>query len=132
MDDYLAIKVVMMPRDLNPANTIFGGVLLSYIDQAAAIGARHEVGKLGAKVPLLVTVAMEKIEFKQPVLVGDIVSFRTRLLRIGRTSISIHVDVEAERGPERISVTHGDVVYVAVNKGVDGKLTPVPIRGATV
>ena len=125
---YLAIKVVMMPRDLNPANTIFGGVLLSYIDQAAAIGARHEINQLHGKAPLLVTVAMDKIEFKKPVLVGDVVSFRTRLLKLGRTSITIHVDVEAERGGERIEVTQGEVVYVAVEKGPDGKLTPVEIQ----
>lgn len=125
---YLAIKVVMMPRDLNPANTIFGGVLLSYIDQAAAIGARHEISQMGGAAPLLVTVAMDKIEFKKPVLVGDVVSFRTRLLKLGRTSITIHVDVEAERGGERIEVTQGEVVYVAVEKGPDGKLTPVEIQ----
>src|SRR6185436_15406014 len=93
---YLAIKVVMMPRDLNPANTIFGGVLLSYIDQAAAIGARHEISLFRPDVPLLVTVAMDKIEFKMPVLVGDVVSFRTRLLKIGTTSITIRVEVQAE------------------------------------
>lgn len=128
MDRYLAIKVVMMPRDLNPASTIFGGVLLSYIDQAAAIGARHEITKLGGQAPLLVTVAMNKIEFKKPVLVGDVVSFRTRLVRLGSTSITVQVDVEAERQGQTIEVTHGEVVYVAVNKEADGRLTPVPIQ----
>lgn len=127
-EPYLAIKVVMMPRDLNPANTIFGGVLLSYIDQAAAIGARHEISQMGGHCPLLVTVAMDKIEFKKPVLVGDVVSFRTRLLRLGTTSITIHVNVEAERGGESIDVTQGDVVYVAVEKQPTGKLQPVPIK----
>lgn len=125
---YLAIKVVMMPRDLNPANTIFGGVLLSYIDQAAAIGARHEINQLHGKAPLLVTVAMDKIEFKKPVLVGDVVSFRTRRVKLGRTSITIHVDVEAERGGEKLSVTEAEVVYVAVAKQPDGRLLPTPIQ----
>jgi acyl-CoA thioesterase YciA len=129
-EPYLAIKVVMMPRDLNPANTIFGGVLLSYIDQAAAIGARHEISRLAGECPMLVTVAMNKIEFKKPVLVGDVVSFRTRLVRLGTTSITVHVEVEAERGGQHIDVTQGEVVYVAVAKQPDGKLSPIPIPRA--
>src|SRR5579871_4219040 len=96
-DSYLAIQVVMMPRDTNPHGTIFGGVILSYIDQAGAIGARHEIVKAGGPLPLLVTVAMNRVEFKQPVLVGDVVRFMTRLVRMGRTSITVQVTVQAER-----------------------------------
>ena len=130
-DRYLAIKVIMMPRDTNPAGTIFGGVLLSYIDQAAAIGARWALAQRGvAQAPLIVTVAMDKIEFKEPVLVGDVVSFFASCQRVGRTSITIHIAVEAERGGETIAVTHADVVYVAVAKQADGKLTPVAIGAA--
>src|SRR6516165_12378401 len=96
-DPYLAIQVVMMPRDTNPHGTIFGGVILSYLDQAGAIGARHQVAQAGGPVPMLVTVAMNRVEFKRPVLIGDVVSFRTRLVRIGRTSITMQVSVDAER-----------------------------------
>src|ERR671931_2965671 len=96
-EPYLAIQVVMMPRDTNPAGTIFGGVILSYIDQAGAIGARREVVRAGGPLPVLVTVAINRVEFKQPVLVGDVVRFLTRLVRIGRTSVTVHVSVEAER-----------------------------------
>jgi acyl-CoA thioesterase YciA len=128
-DRYLAIKVVMMPRDLNPAQTIFGGVLLSYIDQAAAIGARHEINRLHGRAELLVTVAMDKIEFHKPVLVGDVVSFRTALRRLVRTSITIHVAVEAERAGQVLDVTEAEVTMVSVTRQSDGSLKPMPIRG---
>src|SRR5205807_5493455 len=104
-DPYLAIQVVMMPRDTNPYGTIFGGVILSYIDQAAAIGARREVIRAGGPPPFLVTVALNRVEFHRPVLVGDVVRFLTRLVRVGRTSITIHVNVEVERGTEVLQVT---------------------------
>src|SRR5437660_10714162 len=97
-DRYLAIQVIMMPRDTNPLGSIFGGVILSYIDTAGAIGARHEVGKACGELPFLVTVAMNRVEFKRPVLVGDVVSFWTKLVKIGRTSVTMNVAVEAERG----------------------------------
>src|SRR5437660_11812216 len=95
-EPYLALQVLMMPRDTNgrtlpgstpaaPHLSIFGGVILSYIDQAGAIGARHEVVKAGGSKPMLVTVALNRVEFKQPVLVGDVVRFLTRLVKIGRT-----------------------------------------------
>lgn len=114
-DDYLAIKVVMMPRDTNPHGTIFGGVLLSYIDQAGALGAIHEVVQAGGAIPKIVTVAINKVEFKQPVLVGDVVRFLTRLVRMGRTSITVHVSVEAERGDDVLNVTEAELVYVGVD-----------------
>src|SRR5215831_314519 len=93
-DPYVAIQVVMMPRDTNPHGTIFGGVILSYIDQAGAVGAVREVVRAGGKTPNLVTVAINRVEFHKPVLVGDIVRFVTRLVRLGKTSITIHVSVE--------------------------------------
>src|SRR5437660_10273840 len=83
-EPYLAIQVVMMPRDTNPLGSIFGGVILSYIDQAGAIGARREVHLAGGGLPFIVTVALNKVEFHKPVLVGDVVRFLTRLVRIGR------------------------------------------------
>ena len=93
-DRFLAIKVRMMPRDTNPHGTIFGGVLLSHIDQAGAVGAEHEIRSQGWPEHPLVTVGMNSVEFHQPVYVGDVVSFWTKLVRVGRTSITMHVAVE--------------------------------------
>lgn len=101
----------MMPYDTNAHGTIFGGVILSYIDQAGAIDARRQ----GAK--LMVTVSMDKVVFHEPVFVGDLVSFWTETLRIGNTSITIKVKVEAIRGSDpdkRVLVTEAQVVYVNV------------------
>jgi acyl-CoA thioesterase YciA len=114
-EPYLAIQVVMMPRDTSPNGTIFGGVILSYIDQAGAIAARREVIRAGGSPPVLVTVAFNRVEFKKPVLVGDVVRFLVRLIRIGRTSITVHVNVEAERGQEVLQVTEAEVVYVGID-----------------
>src|SRR5262245_28734281 len=114
-DPYLAIQVVMMPRDTNPLGSIFGGVILSYIDQAGAIGARREVVKAGGAMPHLVTVAINRVEFKQPVLVGDVVRFLTRLVRLGRTSVTVSVTVEAERGDQVLQVTEAELVYVGID-----------------
>src|SRR5437016_9027512 len=97
-EPYLAIQVVMMPRDTNPHGTIFGGVILSYLDQAGAIGARREILRAGGPPPMLVTVAMNRVEFTEPVLVGDVVRFLVRILRLGNTSITGQVNVEVERG----------------------------------
>ena len=109
-DRYIALQMLMMPRDANPIataldgrpgySTIFGGVLLSYIDQAGGIGAVREVVKAGGPLPQLLTVAINRVEFKKPVMVGDVVRFTTRLVRIGRTSMTLNVQVEAERGLE--------------------------------
>ncbi len=121
---YLAIQVVMMPRDTNPMGSIFGGVILSYLDQAGAIGARREVAMAGGGQAFLVTVAMNKVEFKQPVLVGDVVRFLTRPVRLGRTSITMDIVVEAERGPDVLQVTEAEVVYVRIDPK---DLRPVPL-----
>jgi acyl-CoA thioesterase YciA len=129
-DFYLAIQAVMMPRDTNPFGTIFGGVILSYIDQAGAIGARREVVRLGGPMPLVVTVAMNKVEFKKPVLVGDVVRFLTRPIRVGRTSITMQVRVEAERGLEVHHVTEAEVVYVGIDGTLPGR-RPKPLLEAT-
>jgi acyl-CoA thioesterase YciA len=117
-----AIRVLLLPKDTNVYGTIFGGVILSNIDLASAIEAR----KAGAH--RYVTRAMHEVEFHEPVFLGDIVSFFTETLRIGRTSITVRVMVEAERwdaaGGETIKVTEAEVVLVAVND--QGR--PVPIR----
>jgi acyl-CoA thioesterase YciA len=75
---------------------------------------------------VIVTVAMNRVEFKKPVLVGDVVRFLTRLVRIGRTSITMHVCVEAERGQEVLQVTEAEVVYVGIDPNTpERKSTPL-------
>jgi acyl-CoA thioesterase YciA len=126
-EPYTAIQVVMMPRDTNPHGTIFGGVILSYIDMAGAIAARREVLlRNGNSAAALVTVAINRVEFKQPVLVGDVVKFQTTVTRWGRTSITMHVNVIVERGPEAIPVTEAEVVYVAIDPTTADR-RPVPL-----
>ena len=108
-----AIKVLMMPRDTNVHGTIFGGVLLSYIDQAGAVHAR----RLG--MDCVVTVAMDAVEFKLPVFVGDTVSFYGETKRTGRTSITVLVDVWASRftgARERVHVTTAEITFVHVDE----------------
>jgi acyl-CoA thioesterase YciA len=116
-----AIRVVLMPKDTNAHGTIFGGVILSYIDIAAAIEVRkHTLKKI-------VTKAMHEAVFVAPVFVGDLVSFYTDLVRIGRTSITVKVIVEADRvsNPrDRVRVTQAEVIYVAI----DDNRRPIPIR----
>jgi acyl-CoA thioesterase YciA len=118
-----AIRVIMMPKDTNARGTIFGGVILSYIDQAAAIEAHKQSSKN------FVTKAMNAVEFVAPVHLGDVVSFYTRILRLGTTSVTVKVDVEAERSQETlgkhfVKVTEAEVVCVAV----DASGRPVPFR----
>jgi acyl-CoA thioesterase YciA len=126
-----AIRVLLLPKDTNAYGTIFGGVILSHIDLASAIEARR------AGPHRYVTKAMREVEFHQPVFVGDIVSFFTETVRIGRTSVTVRVLVEVERWSapsaaargadtpaERIKVTEAEVVFVAV----DAEGRPVPIR----
>ncbi len=126
---YLAVKVVMMPRDTNPHGTIFGGVILSYIDQAGAVGAQHEIRLAGWPDQPIVSVAMNSVEFHRPVFVGDILSFWTKVIRVGRTSITMHVVVEADRQGRAVQLTQAEVTYVAVDLKGEGR-RPVPIRGS--
>ena len=109
-----AIRVTMMPRDTNHHGTIFGGIVLSYIDVAGGVEARRHTGH-----DLFVTVAMKEVIFHEPVFVGDLVSFYAETLRVGNTSITIRVVVEAERFGSRdqiVRVTEAEVVFVAINK----------------
>jgi acyl-CoA thioesterase YciA len=108
-----SIRVIMMPKDTNAHGTIFGGVILSYIDQAAAVEARRH----GAA--RIVTVAMHEVVFHEPVNVGDLVSFYTRLLRVGRTSITVAVEVFSQReggDQNRVKVTEAEVTFVNVDE----------------
>lgn len=109
-----------MPRDTNPMGTIFGGLILSYIDQAGVVEAHRHTNKK------LVTVAMHEVKFLAPVFVGDLVSFYGEKLRIGNTSITVRVTVDAQRGApphETVRVTQAEVVYVAVQS--PGHSTPI-------
>jgi acyl-CoA thioesterase YciA len=118
-----AIKVLLLPKDTNAYGTIFGGVILSNIDLASAVEARKSAAHR------YVTKAMREVEFHAPVFLGDIVNFFTETTRIGRTSITVKVSVEAERWGagegERVQVTEAEVVLVAV----DHHGHPTPIRG---
>ena len=115
-----SIRVIMMPKDTNAHGTIFGGVILSYIDQAGAVEAKRH----GAS--FIVTVAMREVVFHEPVYVGDLVSFYTRVVNIGTTSITIGVEVWAQRdegGRERVKVTAAEVTFV----NLDENRRPKPI-----
>ena len=108
-----AIRITLLPRDTNSQGTVFGGIILSYIDMAGAIEAHRRTG-----MERFVTVAMREVIFHKPVFVGDLVSFYAETVRIGNTSITIRVTVEAERvglSTDRIRVTEAEVVYVAVD-----------------
>lgn len=114
------IRRVMMPRDTNAFGTIFGGVILSEIDLAAAVEAHK------AHSGSVVTVAMDQIVFRAPVYVGDLVSFYTNTERVGRSSITVRVCVWSERrfsDGANVFVTEAQVTMVAVN--ADGTTVPV-------
>ncbi|HVZ19843.1 MAG TPA: hotdog domain-containing protein [Vicinamibacterales bacterium] len=123
-----AIRLLLLPKDTNAYGTIFGGVILSNIDLASAVEARK------AAPHRYVTKAMREVEFHEPVFLGDIVSFYTETVRVGRTSITVRVLVEAERWGrvppegtgqgERVKVTEAEVILVAV----DERGRPIPIR----
>ena len=116
----LALRVATLPRDTNHYGSIFGGVILSYIDQAGFIEARtHGVHRW-------VTAAIDHIDFKAPVFVGDIVNFYTTTVRTGTTSVTLKVEVEAERFTTAhcVPVTSATMTMVAIDAA--GK--PIPFR----
>jgi len=109
-----AIRLTMMPRDTNAHGTVFGGIILSYIDVAGGVEAVRET-----KHDRFVTVAMKEVIFHEPVFIGDLVSFYADVVRIGNTSITVHVEVEAERfgqQGQKVKVTEAEVTYVAINQ----------------
>ena len=112
-------RMICMPAEANSAGDIFGGYIVSQIDIAGAIvAAQRAQGRV-------VTVAIDSVQFHKPVLVGDVISCLAQITKIGRTSITVHVEVYAERHPDCvIKVTEGTVVYVAVDQ--DRKPRPVP------
>lgn len=120
-DRELAMRTTLLPRDTNPGGSIFGGVILSHIDLAGVIPAKRL-----NPARRFVTVAMDRIKFHAPVFVGDLVSFYTCVRSIGRTSVTVQVDVVVERRDRpgvEVDVTEALVTYVSL--GVDGK--PVPV-----
>jgi acyl-CoA thioesterase YciA len=115
-----AIRVIMMPKDTNALGSIFGGVILSLIDQAAFVEASRQAPHK------YVTVAMDKIEFHKPVQVGDIVSLWAETAKIGSTSIRLRVDVLARSrsSDDDVRVTSAEVTMVAI----DERGKPIPIN----
>ena len=118
------LRVVPMPADANPTGDIFGGWIMSQVDIAGSIPAlRVARGRIA-------TVAVNSFVFKQPVLIGDLVSFYAKVVRVGRTSITVDVEVFAQRGvPEEVTVkvTEATLTYVAV----DNNRKPRPIDSGT-
>ena len=117
----LVLRVMPMPADVNGNGDIFGGWLMAHVDLAGAVlPMRIAKGRIA-------TVAVNQFVFKQPVSVGDLVSFYARVERIGNTSITVHVSVIAERNPANlqvVKVTEANLTYVAIDN--DGKPRPVP------
>ena len=109
-----AIRLTMMPRDTNAHGTVFGGIILSYIDVAGGVESiRH------TRHNRFVTVAMKEVKFHEPVFIGDLVSFYAKTMKVGNTSITVHVDVEAERFGTPgviVKVTEAEVVFVAIDE----------------
>ena len=118
MEKTTALSVIMMPRDANVLGTIFGGIILSYIDQAGFVEARRN------GIHRWVTASMDKVDFEKPVFVGDVVRFITKTVKTGRTSVSIEVVVEAERfnSGNRVVVTTATLTMVSVDE--HGKSIP--------
>ncbi|ACZ12890.1 acyl-CoA thioesterase [Sulfurospirillum deleyianum] len=116
------IKMVAMPKDTNPAGNIFGGWIMSQIDIAGALATRDlNVGRV-------VTVAVHSMEFKEPLHVGDVISCYGKIMRVGTTSLTVQVEVNAERsyfGERRcLHVTSAVLTYVHVDK--EGTKIPIP------
>jgi acyl-CoA thioesterase YciA len=107
------LRVVPMPADANQSGDIFGGWIMAQVDIAGSIPAiRRAKGRVA-------TVAVNSFQFKQPVLVGDVVSFYAEVVRVGRTSITVNVEVYAQRRPEReetVKVTEATLTYVAIDQ----------------
>ena len=116
------IKIVAMPKDTNPAGNIFGGWIMSQVDIAGALATRD------LNVMRVVTVAVNSMEFKEAVKIGDVLSCYGKILSIGRTSLTVRVEVNAERsndGAHRcLHVTSAVITYVNVDK--EGKKAPIP------
>ena len=118
----LVMRVMPMPADSNANGDIFGGWIMAQVDLAGAVlPSRIAKGRIA-------TVAVNQFIFKQPVSLGDLLSFYAHVTRIGRTSVSVHVAVYAERNPAElqiVKVTEADLTYVAIN--TNGQPRPLPL-----
>jgi len=120
-DRQLVMRVMPMPADANGNGDIFGGWIMAQVDLAGAvIPARIAKGRIA-------TVAVNEFVFKQPVSIGDLLSFYARVERVGRTSVTVNVEVYAERNPANlhvVKVTEANLTYVAIDG--DGQPRPIP------
>ena len=120
-DRQLVLRVMPMPADANGNGDIFGGWIMAQVDLAGAVlPARIAKGRIA-------TVAVNEFVFKQPVSIGDLLSFYAKVERIGRTSVTVNVEVYAERDPADlhvVKVTEANLTYVAIDK--DGNPRPIP------
>jgi acyl-CoA thioesterase YciA len=117
----LVLRVMPMPADANGNGDIFGGWIMAQVDLAGAVlPMRIAKGRIA-------TVAVNEFVFKQAVSVGDLLSFYARVTRVGNTSVSVHVEVYAERNPAEpqvVKVTEANLTYVAIDR--EGKPRPIP------
>ena len=123
-DEQPVLRIVPMPADTNAHGTIFGGWVMSQVDIAGSIPAWER-----AQGPV-VTVAVNSFVFKEPVFVGDLVSFYARVLKVGRTSITVDVEVFAQRkreGRVAVKVTEAQLTYVAVDDRRQPRPVPDPV-----
>ena len=122
-DRELVLRVMPLPADLNANGDIFGGWIMAQVDLAGAVlPSRIARGRIA-------TVAVNQFVFKQAVSLGDLLSFYARIQRIGKTSVTVHVEVFAERNPadlQVVKVTEASITYVAIDR--DGKPRPLPAR----
>ncbi|MFN3494784.1 MAG: acyl-CoA thioesterase [Hydrogenophaga sp.] len=127
LDRELVLKVIPMPADTNGNGDIFGGWVMAQVDLAGAVlPARYVRGRMA-------TVAVNQFIFKQPVRVGDILSFFSHVTRVGNTSITVQVEVFAERFSSQgqyVKVTEASLTYVAIDK--DGRPRPIPKDGLNI
>lgn len=114
-----AIRTRAMPRDTNPAGDIWGGWLLAQMDLAGEVAARQRTRRR------VVTVGIDAMEFHKPVHVGDVVSFYAQVVRVGRTSLTVHIEAVSmkEESGDRARVTEGNFTFVALDD--DGMPTPI-------
>jgi acyl-CoA thioesterase YciA len=121
-DRQLVLRVMPMPADANGNGDIFGGWIMAQVDLAGAVlPARIAKGRI-------VTVAVNEFVFKQPVSIGDLLSFYAKVERIGKTSVTVNVEVYAERNPANlhvVKVTEANLTYVAIDR--EGKPRPIPV-----
>ena len=124
-DEQPVLRIVPMPADTNAHGTIFGGWVMSQVDIAGSIPAWER-----AQGPV-VTVAVNSFVFKEPVFVGDVVSFYARVLKVGRTSVTVDVEVFSQRGRhggrEAVKVTEAQLTYVAVDERRQPRAVPNPV-----